>query len=197
MRILKIKNNTRSSGFIFSSKTCFLLVGFWFIGSFFFHQPITEALVSTLSPPVLEIIPKKGPIFTDMHTIRNLFLWQGDKWRRETFFWEFFVTKNDLKFAFKAYCPSLQLVPRVTHLSVIHYMNHCPANILLVQEFTTRGILGSFWFNMNLLEVFFNREMWPQYHKQHYTYFKKFLYIWKKIIISDQNYAQWLKEHCM
>jgi hypothetical protein len=74
MRILKIKNNTRSSGFIFSSKTCFLLLGFWFIGSFFFQQPITEAIVSTLSTPVVEIIPKKGPIFTEMHTFRNLFL---------------------------------------------------------------------------------------------------------------------------
>jgi hypothetical protein len=150
-----------------------------------------------LSTPVVEIIPKKGPIFTEMHTFRNLFLWQGDRWRRETFFWQLFVTKSDLKYAFLAYCPSLQLVPRDTQLSVIHYMEHCPANILLVQEFSTRGVVGSFWFNMNILEVFFNREMWPPYHRQQYASFKKFVYIWKKIIISEQNYIQWLKEYCM
>ena len=75
MRILnnKYKTTTRSSGIVISSKTCFLLLGFWFIGSFFFQQPIQEPLIEAVVE-IIPIVPKKIPIFSDMHTFRNLFL---------------------------------------------------------------------------------------------------------------------------
>ena len=172
MRTIK-KHNNRISGIVVPSEICFLLVGLCFLGSWLFQQPIVP----------VQII-KKPIVFTENHTIINLFGWHGNRFPTGTFFWERFVTKADLKFAFKAYCnPHAHLVPYETHLTVLHYMRHSDGNILLLQEMSCRGITESFWFNKQTMEFFLNREMWPPYCRQYPQAFKLFIKIWKGIIV--------------
>lgn len=71
-------------------------------------------------------------------------------------FWQNFITKKDLVFAFQAYIPYLNLVPTDTRLSVLGFMqnqNNC--NLLLLQEFSTRGIVESHRFSIDNLHIYF------------------------------------------
>lgn len=193
-----IKNKVfspRTNGITVTTTGGLLLGGIWvlayFLGSQFINSQLVDLIYSTSAssvPPIPSVV-KKPIVLSEINTVLNLFKWQGDQFKTGHVFWQNYVVKEDLKFAFKAYLPYLELVPSNTRLSVINYM-YSPrpdgGNVLLLQEFSTRGVLNSYWFNLDTLPKFFWAEMWPAYSRLYPKSVTTFIMVWKHIISDGE-----------
>jgi len=180
---LENKTLSRSGGILISSTTCFLIGGLWLLWGVF-HQPIVNFVILNTAPAVIvSSVVTKPIIFTEVHTVLNLFEWKGDKFKSGHLFWENYITKKDLLFAFKSFIPHLQLVPTNTRLSVLSYMyDGTHKNLLLLPEMSVRGVLNSYWFN--LYNAFLQLDSWPYYTRRYPKFLTTFIRIWKDLIVK-------------
>ena len=187
MRVLNfnLENKTlsRNGGVVITSTTCFLIGGLWLLWGVF-HQPIVEFVLSNTTPAVIvSSVVTKPLIFTEVKTVLNLFEWKGDKFKSGHLFWQNYITKKDLLFAFKCFIPHLQLVPTNTRLSVLSYMyDGSTNNLLLLSEMSTRGILNSYWFNLD--NAFSQLDSWPYYPREFPKSLITFIMVWKDLIVK-------------
>ena len=182
---LKNKSPSRSSGIVLTSTSCFLLGGLWVLGGLFYHPIVDLILSTTTSTNIVSSVVKTPIVFSESNTVINLFKWKGDRFQSGHLYWQNFVTKRDLVFAFQAYIPYLNLVPTNTRLSVLEFM-HNPnnGNLLLLQEFSTRGIVESHRFSIDNLHIYFWRGLWPAYSRMYPKSLQTFIMVWRELIVK-------------